>query len=256
MLCEHDPAVLSACLDGELPAQQQIAIEAQIASCTQCAAEVAALMSLRRNLAPARNRFAPTPAFRLKMQQQIAATVSRRPANNRLNRPRLMAVAFALAAMLILGIGWLQYSSRSAAFSQIADLHVIALASANPYDVVSSDRHTVKPWFQGKLPFSFNIPEFAGSGFTLLGGRLVYLHQQPGAQLIIGMNQHKISILIFQDSSTLDRTFPIFVKAASRNAFTVASWKSQNLRFFVIGDTEPQQIDRLVQSFKQANQEE
>ena len=59
------------------------------------------------------------------------------------------------------------------------------LASANPYDVVSSDRHTVKPWFQGQIPFAFNLPEFAGTEFTLLGGRLVYLHQQPAAQVVV-----------------------------------------------------------------------
>ena len=76
----------------------------------------------------------------------------------------------------------------------MADLHVSDLASANPYDVVSSDRHTVKPWFQGKIPFAFNLPEFAGTEFTLLGGRLVYLHQQPAAQLVVGVGKHRISV--------------------------------------------------------------
>ena len=65
--------------------------------------------------------------------------------------------------------------------SEVADLHVATLASASPVDVVSTDRHTVKPWFQGRIPFTFNLPELAGSEFSLVGGRMAYLRQAPGA---------------------------------------------------------------------------
>ena len=66
---------------------------------------------------------------------------------------------------------------RQRVFSELADLHVSALASATPVDVISTDRHTVKPWFQGRIPFSFNLPELQGSEFTLIGGRVTYLAQ-------------------------------------------------------------------------------
>jgi hypothetical protein len=61
---------------------------------------------------------------------------------------------------------------------ELVDQHVVALSSVNPVDVISEDRHTVKPWFQGKLPFAFNLPELAGTNVTLIGGKLVYLQQQ------------------------------------------------------------------------------
>ena len=108
----------------------------------------------------------------------------------------------AAAAMVLLVLLWVGHRQTSDTIGEMADLHVNALASANQVDVVSTDRHTVKPWFQGKIPFTFNLPEFSGTDFTLVGGRLVYFHQQPGAQLIVSMRQHKISVLIFHGPRT------------------------------------------------------
>jgi len=142
---------------------------------------------------------------------------------------------------------------RNQTFREVADLHVSDLASANPYDVVSSDRHTVKPWFQGKIPFAFNLPEFAGSEFTLLGGRLVYLHQQPAAQLVVGAGKHKISVLIAQDSSTMGSGLPFSGGVAVRDSFNVETWEKNGLRFYVIGDAEHGAIHRLAQVLQGAN---
>jgi anti-sigma factor RsiW len=136
----------------------------------------------------------------------------------------------------------------------MADLHVNALASTNLVDVVSTDRHTVKPWFQGKIPFSFNLPEFSGTEYTLLGGRLVYFHQTPGAQLIVAMRQHKISVLIFQESPEMARAFSGSTGVRHRNSFGIETWESQGLRFVIISDAEPAGIDKLAASLKQANQ--
>jgi anti-sigma factor RsiW len=158
------------------------------------------------------------------------------------------------AAVLLAVIAGLLYSRQPDGFAEVADLHVTALASANPVDVVSTDRHTVKPWFQGKIPFSFNVPELAGTDFSLVGGRLVYFHQKSAAQLIVAMKQHRISVLIVQDSPEMDRALALAPGAKSRDAFSVETWQSQGLRFFVIGDAEPAAIDKLAQLLKTANQ--
>lgn len=248
MRCDQNPTTLAAYLDGELPAVQAAALETHLSGCPVCAAEIAAMMSLRRSLIAARARFAPSDEFRRKMQRQIATPKPRR------TWIWMAPGAIAIAAMLLLAVGWSVYARRAEAFGEIADLHVNALASANPYDVVSSDRHTVKPWFEGRIPFSFNVPEFAGSEFTLLGGRLVYLHQQPGAQLIVGMRQHKISVLIFQASVGSERTFGAAGSVVHRNNFNVASWELQGLRFYVVGDVDAPEIDQLSKALKKANE--
>jgi anti-sigma factor RsiW len=149
---------------------------------------------------------------------------------------------------------WIRYTHRSDSFAEIADLHVNAMASANPVDVVSTDRHTVKPWFQGRIPFSFNVPELAGTEYNLVGGRLVYFHQRPGAQLIVAMHQHKISVLIFQDGPEMGQAFSASTGVRHRNSFSVETWQGEGLRFFVVGDAEPPGIDKLAQMLKQVNE--
>jgi anti-sigma factor RsiW len=250
MPCDQNPTTLAAYLDGELPTGERIAFQQHLRGCTHCAAEIAELVSLRRSLLPARSAFTPTAEFRRRIQQQIV------PPRQRPTWMLFMPAAMAFAAMLlvIVAIGWMQHARRADAFTEVADLHVNALASTNPYDIVSSDRHTVKPWFQGKIPFSFNLPEFAGTEFTLLGGRLVYLHQQPGAQLIVAVRQHKISVLILQESSGEDRAFDVGGNVMHRNAFSMATWHSQGLRFFIIGDADPSEIEKLARSLQQVNQ--
>ena len=246
MPCDRDRNLLATYLDGELPSEKHAELQQHLAGCASCTAEVASLVSMRRSLAAARGRFTPTDEFRRKIQRQIA------PAR----RPSVflgwMPVAISIAAILLLMIGGLRYSYRSDAFSEVADLHINALASANPVDVISTDRHTVKPWFQGRIPFSFNVPEMGGSEFALIGGRLIYLHQQPGAQLLVDMHQHRISVLIFQES-ILDRVIPSAVGVSNHNHFSTATWHANGLRFFVIGDAEPAAIDKLAELFKHAN---
>ena len=116
--------------------------------------------------------------------------------------------------------------------SELADLHVSALASATPVDVISSDRHTVKPWFEGKIPFTFNLPELQGTSFELLGGRVSYLEQSPGAELDLKTRKHQISVFIFQD-----RAVPAGISAnADARSFHIENWKQGELRYFAIGD--------------------
>ena len=247
MPCDPNPATLGAYLDGELPSENAAEVREHIATCPHCSAEVAELARMQRSIRVARERFVPTAEFRRKIQQQIAAPKRRSWSLG------WLPAAIAVAAMLLIAFLWIGNSRRSDAFTEVADLHINALASTNPVDVVSTDRHTVKPWYSGKIPFSFNLPEFAGTDYTLIGGRLVYFHQQPGAQLIVGRRQHRISVLIFQESPQLARAFAGFNNVQRRNSFAVDTWSSQGLRFVLISDADPAAIDKLSQLFKQAN---
>jgi anti-sigma factor RsiW len=163
-------------------------------------------------------------------------------------------MAAAMAAMAIFVFLWAGHRQTSDAIAEIADLHVNALASANQVDVVSTDRHTVKPWFQGRIPFTFNLPEFSGTDFTLVGGRMAYFHQQPGAQIIVSMRQHKVSVLIFQESTGMEREFPRTTAVDRRTSFGMETWQSEKLRFVLVSDADPSGIDNLARLFKEANQ--
>ena len=140
---------------------------------------------------------------------------------------------------------------RQQAFSEIADLHVATLASTNPVDVLSTDRHTVKPWFQGKIPFTFNLPELQNSEFTLLGGRLTYLGQAPGAHLIYQVRKHQISVFIFQERD-MKGGLGSDPEVRRRRSFEVETWGQDSLRYFVIGDANVGDIRELASRLKAA----
>ena len=160
---------IDAYLDGELPAAEARALSEHMRGCAACAA--ACLSKLQQKLAvrAAGQRFAPSPAFRARVQQSIAA---RKPIRWR----RLWFPALATSVVLVI-VGAITLDINRGRnrelhlISELTDLHVATLASSNPVDVVSTDRHTVKPWFAGKIPFTFNLPELQDSPFTLVGGK-------------------------------------------------------------------------------------
>jgi anti-sigma factor RsiW len=149
------------------------------------------------------------------------------------------------------GVVWLQHTRGEQALSELADLHVSTLASTNPVDVISTDRHTVKPWFQGKLPFSFNLPELQNSRFKLIGGRLTYFQQSPGAQLLFEVHKHQISVFIFQNRSELSG-LSSGSSLRRKLAFSSETWTEGDLRYFVVGDAGPSDIRDLSELLKSA----
>src|SRR5215510_15127371 len=247
MTCEWVPK-LDLYVDGELFCGELTEVEAHFLTCPTCAADALRRLQLKR-MTQAAGRFSPRPEFRLKIAQSIDA--AKRPRWARRWAPALAATA-ALVLMLVPAAFWLQHLRSEQALGELADLHVSTLASTNPVDVVSSDRHTVKPWFQGKLPFTFNLPEMQASPFKLIGGRLTYFQQSPGAQLLFEMGKHQISVFIFQNRAELSRLNS--GTSLSRNlAFNTETWADGGLWYFVIGDANPSDVHDLSELLKSAN---
>ena len=248
MQCSSAAAMLGAYLDGELRPDQLVIVQEHLRSCTHCSSEIAEMARLQRSLRGARGHFAPSAEFRRRVQKQISSP--RRRGWMIWSAP----IGIAFATVLLAAAVWIGHGRRVAAFAELADLHVNALSSTNLVDVVSTDRHTVKPWFQGKIPFSFNLPEFNGTDYTLVGGRMVYFHQQPGAQLIVAMHQHKISVLIFQRTVDLGPASSPGAILDRNTSFGIETWQSQQLRFVLVSDADPNGIDNLARLLKQVNE--
>ena len=153
--------------------------------------------------------------------------------------------------MLVFTSVWLRHWRNEQALGELADLHISTLASVNPVDVISTDRHTVKPWFQGKLPFSFNLPELQNSPFKLAGGRLAYFQQSPGAQLLFEFRKHQISVFIFQIRAELSRLNSGY-SLRGKLAFSSETWTEGGLRYFVVGDASSADIQDLSDLLKSA----
>ena len=248
MVCESWQAQLDTYLDGELPVEEMRGFDAHVRGCPACAADALGRVQTKRAIQAAGKRFTPRVEFRKKIQQTIVAKPQR--------SFRMGWMLAAAAIVVVVAVSSSTYiasrSGRNQIYSEIADLHVANLASSTPVEVISTDRHTVKPWFQGRIPFSFNLPELQGSEFTLVGGRMTYLDQTPGAHLIYDARKHHISVFVFQE-----RTLPASLDENSlwpkKLTFNMETWSHGGLRYFVIGDASAADVDGLAKLFKGAS---
>jgi len=244
MVCEPWKAKLDNYLDGEVPEQEMRAFDAHVRNCHSCSGDALAHVQMKRAIQIAGRRFTPSAEFRGRLQRTIAA----QPRHS-LSLRWIFAVA---AVILVAGSLTSAYLGtrfgRGQVFSEIADLHVATLASSSPVDVISTDRHTVKPWFQGRIPFAFNLPELQNSEFSLQGGRMTYLEQTPGAHLIYDVRKHHISVFIFQERSLPGKLENSFFP--QKLPFNLETWSQGGLRYFVIGDASATDIDSLARLFK------
>ena len=250
MVCESWKTQLDTYLDGELPSEEMHVFDAHVRICPSCAADALARVQMKRAVQAAGKRFSPSTEFRRRVQQSIVARPRRGGARfGWMMAPAMLAVlVFAGLAATYVGR---QRVRQEQVYSELADLHVATLASSSPVDVVSSDRHTVKPWFQGKVPFTFDLPELQNSEFSLLGARITYLGQTPGAHLIYGLRKHKISVFIFQEQSLRGRwdEGSLVTKELS---FNMETWSQGSLRYCLLGDAAAADINNLAELLKRA----
>jgi len=214
--------------DGELDAGAVAEAEAHLHECARCASAVLSTMQMKRALR-AMPRFTPPASLRER--------VLSRPA-----RRSHAAWWLAAAAVLVLAIaGGLFMRAREATAGQFVDLHTTILASANPVDVLSTDRHTVKPWFEGKLPFAVDVPDLSPP-FHLIGGRVIYWRGQPGGYLLVGKGAHRISLFVFAN----DVVPP---SIASRGGMTIAVWRTRGLAYVAVADVPTEDLQPLRRAF-------
>jgi anti-sigma factor RsiW len=230
-------------VDGELDLREEQIIAGHLQGCTDCSSAVLERQALKKAIRVAGKRFTAPPELYASVHRQMQP---KKPTGLWLKASALAASAFLLG---VITFGLLSRPSASnATVAQLIDQHVIMLASANPVDVISSDKHTVKPWFQGKLPFTFNPPELAaGSPFTLVGGKLVYAQHAPGAELVYQVRQHKISVFIFQARDVHGEP------AAGNQTFVVNGWQQGGLQYYIVTDASREDADRLRALLEDAN---
>jgi len=250
MTCGTWQQKIDAYLDAELPQAEARELDAHLRTCPACSSQALSRSELKRSIHLAGKKFAPDPEFRKRIQSSISPKAPGR------RWGWIVEVGALCAALLLLVFGsmvWMRQSQRQQLVGELTDLHVATLASSNRVDVVSTDRHTVKPWFQGKVPFTFNVPELQGSPVELIGGKVTYLDQNPGAELLFTVRKHVLSVFIFKDSPELDRALGSGA-LLHRLSFNLESWGEGGLRYVIITDAGRPDIDDLRTRFVQAAQ--
>jgi anti-sigma factor RsiW len=250
---EHlNPETLNAFIDDELPTSEQEGVQQHLAGCHQCTLRVLSATQLKAATARAGHRFAP-PADAL---ARLTAQLRREPQKTaRIYSIRPIAWT-ALAAALVLAIsliGWRQVHQSNTLSAELLDQHLATLSSAATPQVISTDRHTVKPWFQGRLPFSFNLPDSGAlpPDATLKGADLAYLSGQPAALLLFTIHKHQVSVFVIQRTGISDN--PAFSRMANNRAgFSIQSATTRDLRFIAVSDVNPADLDLLVSAVVKA----
>lgn len=249
MSCEHWAGRLDAYVDNEGPREEFASVEEHLHACSDCAREALGRIQMKRATAAAAMRYTPSPEFRLRVEQGLRK--DRKTGWALAWRPAMLAAAAILLAAVATTLVWTRHVESREAMAELVDLHVATLASANPVDVVSTDRHTVKPWFQGRLPFSFNLPELGNTQFKLEGGRVAYLNRSAAAQLLFSSGKHNITVFIAPDQPG-SLPSPLLGGATRDRGFNIETWAQNGLRFVAISDTNAADIRVLADDLKSA----
>jgi anti-sigma factor RsiW len=254
MLCEEAGQLLDIYIDRELDAAQVDAVEAHIAGCRACQKQQADALALRSLI----REHAPRYAAPERLRRRIRASMRPAPARGWLGgwEPSgwlQFGGTFAAAVLLssLLTYYSLVPSRTDAIVDEVVATHVRALITNRMTDVASSDQHTVKPWFNGKLDFSPPVTDWARQGFPLVGGRLDYLDGRPIAALLYRRRQHWISVFIWPVSGDPGAGLQRYAE----RGYGITRWSAGGLTYFVVSDVASNEQDQLVTLLRSAQQD-
>jgi len=236
MNCSECQRLLNAWIDDEVGPIASADVDEHLRTCASCAARAASLRSLGAAVKSA-SLYASAPA---QLRPRVRAALRNELAQKR--NGLLLRWSSIAAAILLAGfIGWqLPHGSASTPLAaELLSAHVRSLMADHLLDVPSSDRHTVKPWFAGKIAFSPDVRDCAADGFPLVGGRLEYIDNQPVAALVYRHDKHVINVFVW----------PIRGKepqgAQSINGYCELTWQSDGLTYCAISDASDATLQTL-----------
>jgi anti-sigma factor RsiW len=244
-------ALADAYLDGEVTPAAKAEIEAHLKDCAACPAELEARKDFSRRLkAGASYHEAPEGlaralAARLPESGKVvplaapAAVRSREAAW----RPMALAASFLLAILLSGGTGYMASlpTEGDRITQQVVDDHVRSLLAGHLTDVLSTDQHTVKPWFNGHIDTAPPVHDFAAQGFALEGGRLDYLDHRPVAALVYRHGKHPINLFIWSDPSQREG----LPSVTERQGYNIRHWMDGDISFWLVSDVEADALAQL-----------
>lgn len=240
MTCEYPPSTVHGYFDGELDAVHAAEFERHLETCVQCQAALERIESLHARLRDADLYEAVSPEFRARVRASLEAAAPA-PQAWRSRRPVWISGLAAAAAVLVVAAFLMVQARRENARIQasVVDATVRSLQAGHLIDVESSDTHTVKPWFEGKLDFVPPVNDFSQQGFRLVGGRLDVVDGHTAAVLVYARRKHFINLFVWR----YDDRSP--ARAGAARGFNWIVWQPGEMRFCLVSDVAPEDLREL-----------
>jgi anti-sigma factor RsiW len=249
--CELTQRFVSGYLDGELDLVRTIEMETHLKSCVVCSRELESQQALRDALRRSSLSYAAPAVLRDRIQTSLRTSSGLEVQERRIKWPSLhiwqWAGAFAVLALLSISSWQLTARLRAPSSDQriaaeVFTSHVRSLEANHLMDVASTDQHTVKPWFDGKLDFSPPVEDLASDGYPLVGGRLDYLEGREIAALVYQRRKHFINVFVWPDASGSSSARAI----ESRQGYNLMRWSRGGFQFWAVSDVSASDLAEFV----------
>ncbi len=245
MNCNDVQPLLDGYMDGELDVVRNVEIEQHLQTCSVCSPIYKQHQALQGAMRADSLYFNAPPHLQKRIHSSLHQANTSKPIL-RIVQWRPLGVVAALVALVILSWSLVRIfsvpSQNDLLVQAVVSSHIRSLMASHLVDVVSSDQHTVKPWFDGKLDFSPPVVDLAGQGFPLVGGRLDYLDNRPVAALVYRRNKHLINLFIWPSASSSNGE----TTSTTLQGYHVFSWTQSGMTYWAVSDLNPSEFQEFV----------
>jgi anti-sigma factor RsiW len=243
MDCPTCEAMVDAYVDGELSATESVEFERALAACPGCRARLDAARDLSRLLRGLPAEPAPD-LLRARIERELRS-IAGRP------KERVRWLAMAASLIVALGVGWIGGSMLGQGTRQTDELvagYLRVAMSDHGVEVASSDRHTVKPWFAGRIDYAPPVHDLTAQGFPLLGGRVDLVDGRKVAVLVYRRNQHRIALTLWPSAAKGSTTPTV----EQRDGFALADWRRDGFEMRAVADLSSSEMKSFAAAVDQA----
>ena len=251
MICRDTEALMSAYVDRELDIASSLQMEAHLAVCRGCASALERAEALRAVIQSAELTYAPPADLAPRLRAAIRREARPRAALAQrawrwVAAPAAAAAAAALTWMVVVNVTGT--GDRQPVLDELVAGHVRSLMVDHLVDVASTDQHTVRPWFNGKIDFAPPVADYASSGFPLIGGRVDYLGGRPVAALVYRHQQHVINVFLWPSGGSESTAREI-----SSQGYHLLSWSQAGLAYWAVSDLNVRELMVLAELIRGAH---
>jgi anti-sigma factor RsiW len=244
MTCRETKNLLNAYVDGELDSAGSLGVEKHVQGCASCLTDAENLHALASAIENGGLRF--TAPQRLKTNVQAALREANPAPTRSIFNWRWGSAVAAAVLIVVVSMQWLK-PSQETLVNEIVSSHVRSMMANHITDVASSDRHTVKPWFSGKLDYSPPVKDLTDQGFRLLGGRLDYVDSRPVAALVYQRSQHLINLFVWPSNNTVTKQ----EDQLTRQGYNLIHWTQSGMSYWLVSELNLAELGECARLLKE-----